>query len=313
MSGAIEVSVVVAASWSPEAVARTVASIGEPEGVEVIVASDPGRVGPGPLPGGARWVVGERGDDVPRLRRVGADVAGGRVLAFIEDACVVGPKWVDTIRSGFRDEPCSAATGPVLQGDKASSTDWAVYFAEYAAFVSRGGVSGITLLAGINWACRREDIGPSPTIREAELSSRLSGSIRWLDDASVHHTRRYPFAEALADRWRFGREFGRERWVDRPGRLRWLGVAAAPAILGVQIGRLVRCLARSRPLRKPALVSFPQTLALLTAWSAGEALGWAEACRGVSRRHGTEVPPPASGPAPAPTGPAGCKSSRAVA
>ena len=348
----IDLSIVVAASWSAEAAARTVASIGVSDGVEVIVASDPDRVAPVPLPGGARWVVGGRGDGVPRLRRLGADRARGPVVAFVEDACVVGPGWVDAILKAFADEDCLAASGPVLQGDGASATDWAVYFAEYAPFSGsarrsdrpptlpshtggEGEGSGAVLsgplppcggglgwgvaspstsrLAGINFACRREALGPSPTIREAELSSRLAGSIRWIDGASVSHVRHYHPAEALADRWRFGREFGRDRWSDRPGSLRRLGVAAAPAILGVQLARLARGLWRDRSLRKPALASSPETLALLMAWSSGEALGWAEACHIGSRRRERAAPRPASGIAPASIEPAGCKSSPIVA
>ena len=139
MSVAPDLSVVVAASWSAEAVARTVASIGGADGVEVIVASDPGRVAPGALAGGARWVLGDRGDGVPRLRRVGADAGCGRVVAFVEDACLVAPGWVDALRMAFGDGDCPAATGPVCQGEGASATDWAVYFAEYALFAGPTG------------------------------------------------------------------------------------------------------------------------------------------------------------------------------
>src|SRR6185437_2591754 len=51
MSREIDLSVVVAASWSAEAARRTVASIGGGDGVEVIVASAPDRVAPAGLPG----------------------------------------------------------------------------------------------------------------------------------------------------------------------------------------------------------------------------------------------------------------------
>jgi hypothetical protein len=300
MSRDVDLSVVVAASWSAEAAARTVASVGARDGIETVVASDPDRVGPIDLPGESRWVFGERGDEVPRLRRVGADAARGRVIAFVEDACVVVPGWAGAILGAFAEGDCLAATGPVLQADGASATDWAVYFAEYAAFV---GAVPCKRLAGINFACRREWLGPSMVIREAELSTRFAGSIRWLDAAPVHHTRRYRFAEALSDRWHFGRTYGRDRWSDRHGPLRRLGRAAAPAILAIQLARLAGSIARNPRLIQPALASVPRTLALLTAWSAGEALGWAEAGLhpSASRRRGREVQPPASALAPAAT------------
>ncbi len=353
MSRDIALSVVVAASWSTPAAARTVASLGRPDGAEVIVASDPARVAPGDLPGDARWVVGKAGDGVPRLRRIGADAARGEVIAFVEDACVVEPGWVDAMRGAFTDEACHAATGPVMQGEGASATDWAVYFAEYALFAGRArqsnatthpnpppqggrgpdlaatrnlyplplwgrvgwGVSGVqpVRLAGINFACRRGALGRSETIREAELSVRLAGSIRCLEAAAVRHIRRYQFTEALADRWRFGRSYGRERWSDRPGPLRRLGFAAAPAILGVQLGRLAGCFARDPLLIGPAVVAAPATFALLTAWSLAEARGWADSHHTASRRCGTAAPPRASAAGPATTGPAGCKPSPVLA
>lgn len=328
MSRPIELSVIIAASWSAEAARRTVASIGEDCGIEILVASDPSRVAPIALPGAARWVAGEAGADVPRLRRVGADAARGRVIAFVEDACEVGPGWAGAMSSAFRDGACLAVAGPVVQGEGASATGWAVYLAEYAPFAGNGGrspapphpdpppsggrgpevgrrilhpppswggaVAQPTRLAGINFACRREALVSSPEIREAELSLRLAGSIRRVDGATVRHTRHYRFREALADRWRFGRTYGRDRWSDRPGPLRRLGLAAAPAILAIQLARLAACIARSPGLLRPALTSSPKTLALLTAWSLGEALGWAEARPPSSRRRGTAAPPPAS-------------------
>jgi hypothetical protein len=170
-----------------------------------------------------------------------------------------------------------------------------------------------TRLAGINFACRREALVSAPTIREAELSHRLAGSIRWLDPASVRHVRHYRFAEALADRWRFGRTYGRERWSDCPGPLHHLGLAAAPAILGVQLTRLAGCVASNRRLTGPAIRAIPKTILLLTAWSLAEARGWGDSCRLESRRRETAAPQPASAVARSATEPAGCKPSQVLA
>jgi hypothetical protein len=293
MSGSIELSVIVAATCSTSAVERTVASvlgsIGADEQVEVIVASDPSKVTPIPLSCRARWIVGEPGDGVPRLRRLGADAARGRNVAFLEDACIVGPGWVAAIRDAFRNRGMLAVTGRVSQVEDASVADWSVYFSEYAAFAREFRTS----LAGINFAVRREALSNSTAIREAEISTRLAGSFRCLEGATVVHVRHYRLAEALYDRWRFGREFGRDRWLDRPGVWKSLGIASAPAILCIHLARLAFCVARRKGMIGPLVRSSPQTLALLTAWSIGEAWGWSEACRPGSRRRERADPRPA--------------------
>jgi hypothetical protein len=290
MNGPIDLSVIVAATCSTSAVERTVASIlgsvGADEHVELIVTSDPSKVTPTNVSGRTIWISGNPGDGVPRLRRLGADAARGRVVAFLEDACIVGPGWVRAIRDAFRIDSLLAATGRVSQSDDATATDWAVYFAEYAAF-ARG---FRTRLAGINFAVRREALNRSTEIHESRIAAQLAGSFRCLDGASVVHVRHYPLAASLYDRWRFGREFGRDRWLDRPGVLKSLGIAAAPAILGVHLARLVSNVARGPGLIGPFVRSSPLTVAMLTAWSVGEALGWSEARRTGSRPRGRAAP-----------------------
>ncbi len=282
-----DLSVVIVASWSADAVEATVASLGE-SGVEIVVVSDPDRVAPRP---GVRWIVGNPGDGVPTLRRLGAEATTGSVVAFLEDACVVGPGWVRAIREGFDDPQTLAATGPIQADSDSSETDWAVYFAEYVSFAA----GPAKRLAGLNFACRRSALGPSGPIREHELTARLPRPT-WTGQAGVRHVRRYTWEEALRDRGRFGREYGEERWGDRPGWPTLLGPLAASAILGSQLARLAHSLVRSPRLIPPCVRSGASTLALLKAWSRGEAAGWAAARRLGSRRCGTEAPPPASQP-----------------
>jgi hypothetical protein len=275
-----ELSVVVVASWSAEAAARTVASI-RSRCVEIIVVSDPDRVAPIPLDGIDRWLIGAAGDGVPDLRRVGADASTGRVVAFLEDACLVGPGWLTAILDGFRDLHTRAATGPVIDGQDGSPIDRAVYFAEYIPFAARQ----TRRLAGINFACVRDVLGSSGPIREHEIAA-TTAPIRWMAGASVRHVRHYSRQEALADRRQFGREFGRVRWNNRPGPITRLGPVAAPAILAVQLLRLAVSIMRSPRTLRCALGSSVETLRLLTAWSRGEAKGWVEARRDASRRYG---------------------------
>jgi len=295
-----DLSVIVVASWSAEAVAKAVSLLVN-EDVEVIITSAFGRVLPSRLPNRMRWIVGRTGDGVPELRRLGASASQGRVVAFLEDACVVTPGWVGAIRDGFRSDDLHALTGPVEQDPRGTTTDWAVYFAEYAPFAA----SPTGRLAGPNFACLRAGLDLSRPIREHEIAARTT-KLGWSANASVTHIRRYSRREAIRDRFQFGREFGRERWIGGRSYLSSLGLFACPAILGVQLARLAVCLARSPRLIRPFLGSALFSLILLTAWSVGEAAGWAATRRNGSRRCGTAGRPTASEPDQAGSRPADC-------
>ena len=106
-----ELTIVVAATDSPEAVARLLESV---DGrAEMIVVT---------------------GDDVPRLRRIGLDRARGRVVVFTEDSCVLEPGWVQAWLDAFADPRLVAATGLVSHASD-SAVEWAVVFCEYAPFL----------------------------------------------------------------------------------------------------------------------------------------------------------------------------------
>ncbi len=264
MSPTPDLSVVVAASDSAEAVARTLASLSRQRGkerAEIIIAD-------------------EAGTGVPRLRRIGFDRATAPVVVFTEDSCVFGPDWLDSWRRAF-DDPCTqAATGPVLPDMGDSPLDWAVFFCEYAPFFpDEQDQTPPTRLAGNNFAARRSALAPRlrDEIHESEVAHALAGragGLTRLANARAWHVRRYSLREALGDRLRFGHQYGRFRARSWPSPARLACFFAGPTILGVQAARLTRLmLARPRYLGR-FLESLPITLALLSAWSVGEWLGW---------------------------------------
>jgi len=283
--------VVVAASDSVEAVVRTLTALGRQRGagdLEVIVATARDRVTmpllpSGPL-GGIRWVIAPPGTSVPRLRRLGLDRATAPLVAFTEDSCVFGPGWADAWVAAFADSHVRAATGPVEAAMGHATVDWAVFLCEYAPFLAEDGPGSgpPRRLAGNNFAVRRSDCGvlDRPEIHETDVAGALAGrpgALVAVAAARAGHVRRYPLREAIGDRLRFGHAYGRlraGRWS------RWARVAgflAGPAILGVQAARLTALLiARRRHLGR-FLEVLPVTVALLSAWSVGEWLGWLRA------------------------------------
>ena len=294
-------SVVVAASDSTAAALRAVAGL--PASAEVIVAADPGKVArPATVPAGVVWLEADPGTGVPRLRRLGLDRARGGVVAFTEDSCVFGPGWAGAWLAAFADPRVGAATGPVVPSMGDDPVDWAVFFCEYAPFLPASGPTRVPgRLAGNNFAVRRSRAGRvvGDEVHESEVYRAFAASpgAVVVADADAGHVRRYGLAEAVRDRLRFGFGYGRARASTLPPALRPLGLAVGPVVLAAQLGRLLVHVGRRRGVYEPFAASLPATLALLTAWSVGEWVGWASALRPASRkRHERAARPRGRGP-----------------
>lgn len=298
-------SVVIAASDSPDAVARTLASLAEAGRgpIEIVVATALGSVlDRAVLPAGVTWIASDPETPVPRLRRLGLDHARGAVVVFTEDSCLFAPGWADSWHNAFVSDRVLAATGDVEPALGNSLTDWAVFFFEYAPFVARRtrDSSPPRRLAGNDFAVRRQlisDLDPE-TIEESDiprLATRRGGVLARAEGAVAFHVRGFRLAGALLDRFRLGRAYGRHRAATRSRAGRAAGLLAGPAIWVTQVARLSITVVRSRRFLDRFAASFPLILALVTAWSAGEWLGWAlmalpaPAC---CKRRGRAAPPP---------------------
>lgn len=293
-----KLTVVIAASDSAEAVARTVASIGRQSRVELIVAAARGRIDPPTTSPDVRWVLGEIGVDVPKLRRIGFDQASAPIVAFTEDSCLVDPGWADALSAAFEEDPeLVAATGPVEHRPGGSRTDWAVFFCEYAPFLGPDPSGMPRRLAGNNFAVRHARVPSGDAIEESRLVADLAviGRLASVGSARVWHARRFRLAEAIGDRLRFGFSYGR-----LVARGRWRAWPIGPAILLVQVARLIATLIQKRRHGGQLLRAGPITLALLTAWSVGEWLGRIAGPRppAADRRRDTTARPAAPRPGP---------------
>lgn len=265
-------SVVIAATESTEAVARCLESLArdKPEDVEIVVVAGRDRIKPCGF--GSIFIRASQGAEAPRLRRLGADCARGDLIAFAEDSCVYGAGWSAAWLSVFESSSVLAATGPVERARPASLVDWAVYFCEYASFFR---LVDAGRLAGNNFAVRKEVVAENDEdIHEYEIQNHIAVAGRAaVAGASARFARRFRFGEALRDRFRFGREFGGLAATRSRSGPRRIWRAGSPAILAVQVGRLLRTVWASPILWKPFLRAWPVTLTLLAFWSVGESIG----------------------------------------
>ena len=155
---------------------------------------------------------------------------------------------------------------------------------------------------------------PSPSGRESQQSSVKM--CRIVETAKVRHVRRFGGSEALADRFRYGFEFGRLRTIGATPFMRWAGLVAGPAIFVSQVGRVSSTILRNRRCLGRFVGALPITLALLASWSVGEWLGWCLGPPGRSparKRRGKKVRTPGSRAGRLGSPPAGCSSGPPVA
>lgn len=281
----IRLSVIIAASDSQEAVAQAVSSLQTQEGLEqaeIIIAACPSIT---PLEG-VRWVQAEVGSGVPRLRRLGLTLARAQVVVWTEDSCRFQPGWIKGWLAAFQHPNTRGATGPVEPTTGQAIRDWAVFFCEYALFLKQKESAALRApdrLAGNNYAVRIAELSSlieneiHETLVFAELNDRAHDGLIVVEvpEASVTHVRRFGLFEALHDRLRFGLEYGQTRARLQPGIPLMFRILSAPLILPIQFGRISRAVWKDGRYRIAFLKSVPLILAMLSAWSLGETLGWA--------------------------------------
>jgi glycosyltransferase involved in cell wall biosynthesis len=227
-----------------------------------------------------RVIPVKRGASIPELRGAGMREATGDIVMLTEDHCVPGPRWVDELCLGV-DTVAEIAGGGMDNARRERAVDWAAYFAEYGLFATTRGAAGAGMqLTGANVAYRRsivEDViawasaGEWENVAHDRLRQRGS-SLHFVESAPVYQNKSYRFWEFCLDRYEHGRDYARTRLVEEPQARRWLLMTVTPLLPFVILSRVTRAAA---PTRWPYFLrALPATLAFVTAWSVGEAVGY---------------------------------------
>lgn len=284
-----DLSVVIASFTGGRALERCLASLApqlEREGsTEIIVATNlpPGDLEPlKPRFPDVHFLTTSNKADVFALRSLGAKEASGRQIALLEDHVTVTPGWLAALVTAHG-EHAFIAGGPVDNGNTERAYDWALYFVEYGLFMPPWREGEAEILSGINVAydhallkrCR-------PIWEEAFHENEVHDALRaaghglhQVPEAGVKSHLEMSFSEAAAHLFAGGRHFGHYRKSQAKGLARLFWPLVSPAVPLVLTMRIVRRVARRQPRRLWKLfVGKPYFLALLAAWSAGEALGY---------------------------------------
>lgn len=225
---------------------------------------------------------------VPHLWAAGIRRARGRLIAVTTGHTTVGPGWAEALTAPLSHPHVGGTGGPLRLAPHASSVDAGVFFLRYSQFLpsalANGPVGGE--LAADNAAYRRDDLVRDPaTLADGfwELgfhrALRQRGLELWGVQAAVaEFGRAYSFATIAHHRFAHGRAFGAER-VALGSRRPWQLVLTAPLVPGLMAARAATRALADRDHRARFVGALPVTLALASAWAAGEAVGATSAGR----------------------------------
>jgi hypothetical protein len=217
---------------------------------------------------------------IPRLRYRGVLRARGNLVAILEDHARVDRGWASALFDAHRG-PWGAVGGPVENG-KGGAVNWAVYFCEYAPYMSPVAEGPADDLPGNNIAYKRPHLlRHARVLDEGKWESWLNDRLRadGVPTASrnamvVAHIKPFRLGYFLNQRFHFARSFAGMRRSEQSPAVRigyGLGSAALPIVL---LGRITRTALRKRRHLGWFLASWPLLLLFLTVGAVGEMVGY---------------------------------------
>jgi hypothetical protein len=213
---------------------------------------------------------------------VGVLAARRQFILLTEDHCTVAPNWLTSLlaasQPGHR-----VVGGPIANGLKSGTRQWAIYLSEYASYAPplRAGETA-TLLAA-NTAYDRQALCDCQNVwqhgffdNEVHDALKSAGYTLHIEPhASVESHLDFSLWNAIAHLHAGGRRFGAYRIAGASPIQKLFWRAAIPAVPFVLIGRLVRDLIRRPPTGAATLLcSLPYCVLLCLAWASGEARGY---------------------------------------
>lgn len=219
---------------------------------------------------------------LPQMRTLALDHSSGDIVAVTEDHCVPASGWLASIAAAMRDPTVVAVGGPVENGVRDTSFDWATFLCEYSAFSPPAPEGDTDLLPGMNVAYRRAALSALPRERllegfwETTVHGRIrDGGCRFTsrNDMRMFHCKKFTVGLFFRQRFIYSRYFAALRFGRGAVAARAAATAASLILPPVLLWRMIRACSR-KGLRSEMLRALPVLAALTIVWSAGEMWGY---------------------------------------
>lgn len=218
---------------------------------------------------------------VPELRAAGILAARAPFIALIEDHCVVDENWAGRLLEAHA-RGYSVVGGPVRNGATSRTRDWAAFLTEYSAHMEPAPAGPVADLVGMNVSYDRRALAAiEDLVKDGRWESWLHPRLRtcgfsfYCDPAAViHHVKDFGVREFLLQRFHYSRSHAGMRNPELGGK-RVVYCLGSPLLVPMLYFRIARNVWRKRGPVREFLLATPLILLYLTAWSLGEAAGYA--------------------------------------
>jgi hypothetical protein len=207
--------------------------------------------------------------------------ARGEFVLLTEDHCIPRPDWVRRLCAALL--PGRAAVGGLIETDGVPSTaDWAFWFTDFFRYTKPIVAGPSAALSVCNVAYRRSQIAQVAAAwgdqfletAAHEALRRRFGPLWMVPEAEVRTKRSVRLADAIQERYGFGRLFAYTRIQFTGPARRMFYAALAPALPLLLMVRMARKALHSRACTLRYCRALPELTLLVLAWSWGEWLGY---------------------------------------
>lgn len=221
-----------------------------------------------------------KGCSVPELRRMGVEQASGKIIAIIEEHCLVPNHWIEAIQNNFL-EGDAAIGGPILDHGYTRVQDWVVYFSEYHNYMPPWIGGKRFLLNGANIAYDRQKLN-----RHLELLGQgyweivlhpvlaKEGAFRAVPSMGAHHSGPFEYGYYLRQRFLLSRVWGGGQRMKTSLKQRLIHLAAAPIFPAFFLGRIAKKVFQSKQYLGKFVTTLPLLVPVALAYTWGEWLGY---------------------------------------
>jgi GT2 family glycosyltransferase len=224
--------------------------------------------------------AGLTGQSIPALRWRGMQAARGKMVAVIEDHCMVTPQWAAEILQSA-DAGYGVVGGPVENGACDRILDWAFFLAEYGPCMPPLAGGEADSVPGNNAAYHRSVLPLDEPVWAHVWESFLQNELRrrdiriFLNPAMlVYHKKSFRLGEMLAQRFLYSRSFAAMRAERLNRRGRRFYAAASLGLPPLLLWRIFRCVRSKQRNLREFLLGLPVILLFVFSWALGELSGY---------------------------------------